>query len=101
MKTEKEMKKETEENQNPNVVELTELEKEKINLLRQSDQEYAQMCSNIGQKEIELALLKENAKSIYVKKNQDEHQFERELTNKYGQLRLLPDGRIEKVTNTN
>lgn len=98
MKTEKQtVKKEKSVKEEENIVEFSALEQEKIEQLNTKERDYHTLCSQIGSKETELALLKDEVKNMFIGIVNTKHALEKELNEKYGELRQRPDGRLERV----
>lgn len=78
-------------------IQFTALELEKIQSIEQINQDYLAICGQIGQKETELSLLKEQAKKMFINKEQSVVNIEQELVRKYGHFRRTETGEFEKI----
>jgi len=87
-----------------NIIELTELEKEKFGQLQKLNEEYSQICAQAGAKEVELAVvqesledLKNKAKQAYLNFINYQNHLNNEIHQKYGNLKQNENGQLERV----
>lgn len=78
-------------------IQFTALELEKIQSIEQINQDYLSLCGQVGQRETELSLLKEQAKKMFINKEQLLGNIEQELIKKYGAFRRTETGEFEKI----